>query len=137
MSAPAPTRCPATHGGLVAGKGCGEKSHLVDRVKETYHLPIKPLDDPPPPPPDTPGDIPGLDTDTMAHMMAEMKGDFSHIKDPKRRRVLEKLQKSGISVGGIGNMDTDQLENLVNVMGSAGAGAGAPSGGAADDDKDL
>jgi hypothetical protein len=39
-------------------KGCGEKSHLVQRVQETIHLPVLP---PPPPPPEKPlNDIPDL-----------------------------------------------------------------------------
>ena len=48
----------------------------------------------------------------MERMMAEMKGDFSHVKDKRRRRALEKLKRSGMQVSGVSNMDIDQLENV-------------------------
>ena len=106
-------------------KGCGEKSHLVQRVQETIHLPVLPP--PPPPPPTEPPNgtpdlsnvnIPGIDKEEMDRMMAEMRGDFSHVKDKRRRRALEKLKKSGMQVSGVANMDIEQLENLASVMGN-------------------
>jgi hypothetical protein len=39
-----------------------------------------------------------MDADHMKNMMAEMNGDFSHIKDPRRKRALAKLKKSGMQV---------------------------------------
>lgn len=118
-------------------KGCGEKAHLVQRAKETYHMPVLPAaEEPPPPAPDLSDldlsnmNIPGMDPEKMKQMMAEMKGDFSHIKDPRRRKALAKLKKSGMQISGVSGMDIDQLENLANVMGSAG-GFGGAGGGAA------
>lgn len=115
----------------VDSKGYGEKSDLVKKVEETYHLPVLP---PPPPPPEAEapdldlskmGDIPGMDPAAMERMMAEMKGDFSHVKDKRRRKLLETLKKSGMSVSGVSSMDIDQLENLANMMGQGGMGGPA------------
>ena len=60
------------------------------------------------------GDIPGMDPAAMERMMAEMKGDSSQVKDKRRRKALEKLKKSGMSVSGVSNMDIDQLEKAVS-----------------------
>ena len=53
-------------------------------------------------------------------MMAEMKGDFSHVKDKRRRRALEKLKQSGMQVSGVTDMDIDQLENVSTCQFDAG-----------------
>ena len=53
-----------------------------------------------------------MDKDAMDRMMAEMRGDFSHVKDKRRRRALEKLKKTGMQVSGATDMDIDQLENV-------------------------
>jgi|EP01043_Picozoa_sp_COSAG02_P041193 hypothetical protein len=53
-----------------------------------------------------------MDKEAMDRMMAEMRGDFSHVKDKRRRRALEKLKKTGMQVSGATDMDIDQLENV-------------------------
>ena len=53
-----------------------------------------------------------MDKEAMDRMMAEMRGDFSHVKDKRRRRALEKLKKTGMQVSGVTDMDIDQLENV-------------------------
>jgi hypothetical protein len=73
----------------------------------------------------------GMDPGKWEDLMAQMRGDFSHEKDPERRRLLEKLNKNGMSFGGGNNMDTEQLRNLEKVMdgmkgGGFGGGAGGP-----------
>ena len=126
-------------------KGCGENAHLVQRVQETYHLPVLPPPPPPPPPPPQDGgmpdlskmNIPGMDSGAMERMMAEMKGDFSHVKDKRRRRALEKLKKSGMQVSGVSDMDIDQLENLVGMMEGGMGGMGGMGGKAPHEDDDL
>lgn len=45
----------------------------------------------------------------MEEMLRQMRGDFSGETDPERRRILEKLAKKGMSFGGGGNMDTEQV----------------------------
>ena len=42
----------------------------------------------------------GMDPDEWARLMGHMRGDFSAEKDPERRRILEKMQRSGMSMGG-------------------------------------
>lgn len=81
--------------------------------------------------------IPGMDSGAMERMMAEMKGDFSHVKDKRRRRALEKLKKSGMQVSGVSDMDIDQLENLVGMMEGGMGGMGGMGGKAPHEDDDL
>merc|ERR1719171_17652 len=77
-----------------------------------------------------------MDPDKWADLMAQMRGDFSHERDPERRRILEKLSKRGMSFGGGGSMDTEQLRNMEKMLDGInldaqkfkGGGAGADAG---------
>ena len=82
--------------------------------------------------------MPGLDgmnfggDPKMEDLMRQMRGDFSGEKDPERRRILEKLAKKGMSFGGGGSMDTEQLKNMEKMM--DGMKSGAAAGAAPEDD---
>lgn len=52
----------------------------------------------------------------IEELMRQMRGDFSGEKDPERRRILEKLQKKGMSFGGGNDMDLEQLRNMEKMM---------------------
>ena len=73
----------------------------------------------------------GMEQDKWEDLMAQMKGDFSREADPERRRLLEKLSKSGMSFGGGSSMTTEQLRNMAKILDDmpnfkdkAGAGGG-------------
>ena len=67
------------------------------------------------------GGVPeGMDPAEWERLMAQMRGDHSHEKDPEKRRILEKLQKMGMSFGGGGDMSLEQLQNLEKAMGGLG-----------------
>ena len=62
----------------------------------------------------------GMDPLQWERLMAQMRGDHSHEKDPEKRRILEKLQKMGMSFGGGSDMSLEQLQNLEKTMGNLG-----------------
>ena len=69
----------------------------------------------------------GMDPKEWDRLMAQMRGDFSSEEDPEKRRILEKLKRSGMSFSGGANMDIEQLRNLEKALGgmSFGGGGGA------------
>eukprot|EP01052_Picozoa_sp_SAG31_P002737 SAG31_NODE_98_length_25640_cov_9.936744_21_plen_60_part_00 len=46
-----------------------------------------------------------MDADKLKEVMAELRGDFSSVKDPRRRKALEKLKKSGMQISGTRNFE--------------------------------
>jgi len=71
----------------------------------------------------------GMDSLEWEKLMGQMRGDFSHEKDPERRRILEKLNKRGMSFGGGSDMDTEQLRNMEKMLDGMGdLGKGGPAG---------
>jgi len=58
----------------------------------------------------------GMDPAEWARMMAQMRGDFSHEKDPEKRKILSKLKASGMSFAGGSDMDIEQLRNLEKLL---------------------
>ena len=91
----------------------------LDAYDDAYP-PSKRAPPPPSPPPDAGlGDTPpgGMDAEAWARPKAQMRGDFSGIKDPRKRAILERLKKSGLSFHGAGDMDVAMLEKLEQSMG--------------------
>lgn len=62
----------------------------------------------------------GMDKEQWERLTAQMRGDFSAEVDPEKRRILEKLKKAGISMGGGNDMDLETLRNLEKAIGSDG-----------------
>eukprot|EP00324_Dicrateria_rotunda_P000474 CAMPEP_0206166062 /NCGR_PEP_ID=MMETSP1474-20131121/22677_1 /ASSEMBLY_ACC=CAM_ASM_001110 /TAXON_ID=97495 /ORGANISM="Imantonia sp., Strain RCC918" /LENGTH=201 /DNA_ID=CAMNT_0053569829 /DNA_START=1 /DNA_END=606 /DNA_ORIENTATION=- len=91
--------------------------------------------------PDFGGKAPeGYDQAAWEKLMAQMRGDFGHEKDPEKRRILEKLKAKGMSFGGQSDMDIEQLRNMEKMMdglGSGGFGAGTGAGPGASDERDA
>ncbi|KAK3281830.1 hypothetical protein CYMTET_10401 [Cymbomonas tetramitiformis] len=94
-------------------KACGEKDDLVQRISETYHLPLteKPdTKDSRYEPKEIPTDAPNYE-DIMRQFKQQETGGT-----PRQRELLEKLRAKGMSISGAANMDEKMLENLVNAM---------------------
>ena len=72
----------------------------------------------------------GMDPAEWARMMAQMRGDFSHEKDPEKRKILSKLKASGMSFAGGSDMDIEQLRNMEKMMDGLGSGGFGGAGGA-------
>eukprot|EP00239_Pterosperma_sp_CCMP1384_P005825 CAMPEP_0197853522 /NCGR_PEP_ID=MMETSP1438-20131217/22889_1 /TAXON_ID=1461541 /ORGANISM="Pterosperma sp., Strain CCMP1384" /LENGTH=138 /DNA_ID=CAMNT_0043467961 /DNA_START=186 /DNA_END=602 /DNA_ORIENTATION=+ len=96
-------------------KGCAEKEHFVEKCEASRDMPILP---PEPAVEESSGmNLEDMD-DVAANMMREMNGDFSHVKDPEKRRILKSLKDKGISMSGSTDMDIDQLRNLEKSLSS-------------------
>ena len=72
-------------------------------------------------------------------MMRQMRGDFSAEKDPERRRILEKLQRKGMSFAGGSGQSTEELRKMEKMFdglnfGKMGADGGGGIPKAGDDD---
>ena len=83
------------------------------------------------------GGIPGMEgMNGMDDLLRQMKGDFSGEKDPERRRLLQKMAASGISMGGGTSMTTAQLREMAKMMDGIkrDPGASGAPGAAADDE---
>ncbi|XRB08541.1 ARMET_C domain-containing protein [Pycnococcus provasolii] len=100
--------------------GCSEKQDLVDRVKETYHLPVVPKAEDPRIM-DPTKDMKRDDADpnvkkTIDDLMAQFGANDNAPQDPAKEKILKRLRKKGLHFGGGGSMSIDELRNLENVM---------------------
>ena len=97
-------------------KGCAEKSHLVERCEEVWDMPTKVAQDTPKSQESAGDKAPEMSKDEIDRLMAQMRGDFSHEKDPEKRRILDRLKKKGISFGGESGMNIEQLRTMEKAM---------------------
>ena len=67
-------------------------------------------------------------------IMRQMRGDFSHEKDPERRRILEKLAKKGMSFAGGNGQSTEELRKMEKMFDNINLGGFGKGAGAADDE---
>ena len=100
--------------------GCSEKQDLVDRVKETYHLPVVPKAEDPRIM-DPTKDMKRDDADpnvknAIDDLMAQFGANDNAPQDPEKEKILKRLRKKGLHFGGGGSMSIDELRNLENIM---------------------
>mmetsp|Transcript_15915 Transcript_15915/g.54308 ORF Transcript_15915/g.54308 Transcript_15915/m.54308 type:complete len:184 (+) Transcript_15915:35-586(+) len=108
-------------------KACSEKADLVQRARETYHLPVRePLYTKEGAKVD-----PDIDSNPeVQRLLREMRGEHAPDPDPAKEAVLQRLRKRGLNFAGGNSMDLEALtkleESLANMpdLGTGGSGSG-------------
>ena len=58
----------------------------------------------------------GVDSDMWEKLQRQMKGDFSNEPDPEKRRILEKLSKRGMHLGGGKEQTLESLRDMEKML---------------------